>query len=654
MKKNILRRLRPSALEDLAAEIREFLVHSISDTGGHLASNLGVVELTLALHAVFQTPHDKIVWDVGHQAYVHKILTGRKGWFSELRKAGGLSGFPKPDESPHDAFGTGHSSTAISAALGLAVARDLREAQLAPNAKKRRESIIAVVGDGSITGGLAYEGLNNAGRSDTDLLVILNDNQMSISKNVGAISRHLNQLRTAKAYLGAKENVHGILDKLPLVGAPLTKGIESVKDVLKYAILQGVLFEEMGFKYIGQVDGHDISALLSVLRRVRKIRGPVLVHVITTKGKGYNIAEKSPRSFHGVGTFDVSTGLPSPEENPEKRLTFTNVFSEELCKKASKDENIVAITAAMRDGTGLSAFKEKFPARFFDVGIAEGHAVTFAAGLAKGGLRPVVAIYSSFLQRAYDQIIHDVAVQCLPVVFAIDHAGAVAGDGETHQGIFDIAFLLHIPGITVLAPADAPGLRQAMDFAFNHNGPVAIRYPKDYVAEFSPEIYDKSLQNGKKIAIVSVGVMWETSQAVVRLLVAAGFSPDLFSISCIKPIEADLLQKLNDYPFVFTIEDGVKIGGFGERLFNEIIGGAMLTPRQSFALQNFATPLGKGVTPPSQTNNLIGGVMFHAFAFPDIFPETGTREELFLRYGMDAESIAKKINTLISLHSKGE
>ncbi|MCL2356120.1 MAG: 1-deoxy-D-xylulose-5-phosphate synthase [Defluviitaleaceae bacterium] len=590
-----LKRLNADALAQLAAEIREFLIKTISDTGGHLASNLGVVELTLALHTVFTTPRDKIVWDVGHQAYVHKILTGRKGRFSELRKLDGLSGFPKPCESEHDAFGTGHSSTAISAALGLAVARDFNE---------EKSKVVAVVGDGSLTGGLSYEGLNNAGRANTDLLVVLNDNQMSISKNVGAVARHLNHLRTAPIYLGAKQDFLTKMDKLSVFGERITRGIKSAKGLIKYAVLPGVIFEEMGFKYVGPIDGHDFPALLSALKRVRRIRGPVLLHVLTTKGKGYNIAEKSPRNYHGVGRFNVETGEPEP--NPQQP-TYTEIFSRHLCRCAVRDEKIVAITAAMPDGTGLSQFKERFPRRFFDVGIAESHAVTFAAGLAKGGMKPVVAVYSSFLQRAYDQVIHDAAIQGLPVVFAIDRAGAVCGDGETHQGLYDMAFLAHIPGITILAPANGAELKKMLEFALSHNGPVAIRYPKAVAPEVS-EIPDDdvlsahTLQNGEKIAIVSVGAMLETAQEVVRLLQEKNFSPALFNARCVKPLDETLLSRLAKFEFVFTIEDGALIGGVGERI---------------------------GAT--------------HAFAFPDTFPETGTRTELFARYNLNAEKIFKKI-----------
>ena len=589
--KRALATLKPHELTLLAADIRKFLINSVADTGGHLASNLGVVELTLALHSVFNTPHDKIVWDVGHQSYIHKILTGRRQRFNLLRQLDGLSGFPKSAESVHDAFDTGHSSTAISAALGLAMARDL-------NGKNHR--VVAVVGDGSMTGGLAFEGLNNAGRANTNLLVVLNDNQMSISQNVGAISRHLNNLRITSGYLGVKEDVRAALENLPVVGESLAKGIKSAKSKVKYAMqLPGVLFEELGFKYFGPVDGHDIASLKKVLRQTQRIKGPVLVHVLTKKGKGYDHAERSPSSFHGIGKFCVDTGMPRAAPCPPK---FTDIFANALLKHAEADSRIVAVTAAMLDGTGLSAFRDKFPNRFFDVGIAEGHAVTFAAGLAKGGLRPVVGIYSSFMQRAYDQILHDVAAQNLPVVFVLDRAGAVCADGETHQGIFDLAYLSHIPNMTVLAPARGAELEDMLEFAFAHSGPVAIRYPNQTAPEYGSEKLEfghpQTIINGSEIAIVSVGVMLETALAVVDKLREHGHSPSLYNARFVKPF----LQDLQSYKHVFTIEDGVLRGGFGQSIN--------------------AT---------------------HAFAFPDSFLETGTREELFKRYGLDAPAIAEKI-----------
>ena len=598
------------SLKKLAAELRSFLLKSISKTGGHLASNLGVVELTIALHAVYDSPRDKFVWDVGHQSYVHKILTGRKDLFDSLRNLDGLAGFPKKSESPHDAFGTGHSSTAISAALGLAVARDQTN-------DKAREKVVAIVGDGSLTGGLALEGLNNAGRSGTDLLVVLNDNQMSISKNVGAISNYLSELRTAKRYLEAKEGVHTLLDRMPIIGEPITKSIESIKGMLKYALLPGVVFEELGFKYVGPVSGHDMGALLTVLRQVKNIKGPVLLHVLTKKGKGYREAERLPKSFHGVPAFCLKTGKPKKKK---KSVTYTDVFSEHIVELARDNKKIVAITAAMPDGTGLELFKSGFRDRFFDCGIAESHAVTFAAGLAMGGLRPVVAVYSSFLQRGYDQIIHDVALQKLPVVFCIDRAGAVDGDGETHQGLYDFAYLSHIPNMTVMAPSCGEELKKMLNFALTHTGPTAIRYPKAHVYRSSRDISDVllaqsvNLQKGEKNAIVSIGTKLALSEEVVGFLQGEGLNPSLYNARFVKPLDEELALELTKYRYVFTIEEHTAIGGFGERL------GALVQRKAA------------------------GNVPFiHSFAFPDVFVETGTRQELFERYGLTSTNIAQKI-----------
>ena len=609
-----LKRLPPPALHQLAAEIRDFLIQSVAVTGGHLASNLGVVELTLALHKVFDSPKDKIIWDVGHQSYVHKIITGRKSRFHDLRKLDGLSGFPKTSESAHDVFDTGHSSTSISAALGLATARDLRYSEDYPKNCIKREKIIAVIGDGSMTGGLAYEGLNNAGRSDTDLIVILNDNQMSIGENVGAISRHLNDIRTGPLYLGAKQDIHRLLDRLPVVGGPLSSGLESVKASLKYLLLHGVLFEEMGFRYFGPVDGHDIPKLLKVLEGVKKIRGPVLVHVLTKKGKGYEHAEEAPSDFHGVGAFDASTGKVKKKPVP----SYTDVFSDALMECAAKDDKIVAITAAMAAGTGLEPFLAKFPKRYFDVGIAEGHAVTFAAGLAKGGLKPVVAVYSSFLQRAYDHIIHDVALQNLPVVFAVDRAGLVGEDGETHQGIYDLAYLSHIPNMTVLAPKDGPELEAMLGFALAHDGPVAIRYPRDVSSgtlEAQPIVYGQSetMHRGRGMALVSVGTMMSTTLRVADILRESDHDPSIYNARFIKPLDVELARCLSWYNAVFVLEDATRIGGYGSRLLE--------------ALTALPGPL------PS----------FHILAFPDVFVEAGSREELFRRYKLDANGIAELI-----------
>ena len=612
-----LKKLNSNSLIKLAAEIRAFLLKSVSLTGGHLASNLGVVELTLALHAIYNSPRDKFVWDVGHQCYVHKILTGRKDLFGTLRQIDGLSGFPKTGESPHDAFNTGHSSTAISAALGLASARDLRNS---------KEKIIAIVGDGSLTGGLALEGLNNAGRMNTDILVVLNDNEMSISKNVGAISNYLSQIRTTSKYLDAKEGVHAVLDKLPLLGGPITKGIERATGMLKYAVLPGLVFEELGFKYVGPVSGHDIRALLTVIRQVKNIKGPVLIHVLTKKGKGFLAAERMPRKFHGVGPFCLKSGQPKAEKNA---ATYTEVFGEHIVELAKSNKEIVAVTAAMPDGTGLNSFKEEYPNRFFDAGIAESHTVTFAAGLAKGGKRPVVAVYSSFLQKtAYDQILHDVAIQKLPVVFALDRAGVVEGDGETHQGLYDFAYLSHIPNMTIMAPACSGELKEMLSFAFTLQGPATIRYPKDSANENkkcdAPIQYAKSycLQKGEKTAIVSVGTMLDVSVDTAKLLEDAGHKPSLYNARFVKPIDRTLVEGLAEYRHVFTIEDHTAIGGFGSGLMAEV-------------MQNLAES-GRGGSP-----------IINCFAFPDTFVETGTRQELFGRYGLTPTSIAQKIQKII-------
>ena len=611
-----LKRLSAGSLARLAADIRSFLLKTISVTGGHLASNLGVVELTLALHTVFDSPKDKFIWDVGHQSYVHKILTGRKDLFGTLRQFGGLSGFPKLSESPHDAFNTGHSSTAISAALGLASARD---------SKKSKGKIVAIVGDGSLTGGLALEGLNNAGRMNTDILVVLNDNEMSISKNVGAISNYLSEIRTTSKYLGAKEGVHAILDNLPIIGKPITKGIKRVKGMLKYAALPGFVFEELGFKYIGPVSGHDIRALLTVMRQVKNIKGPVLLHVITKKGKGFPAAERMPRNFHGTGPFCLKTGKPKTAKQAD---TYTDVFGDHIVELAKSNKEIVAVTAAMPDGTGLDSFKARYPDRFYDAGIAESHAVTFAAGLAMGGKRPVVAVYSSFLQRAYDQILHDVAIQKLPVVFAIDRAGVVDGDGETHQGLYDFAYMSHIPGMTIMAPSCKEELRGMLDLAFTLKGPVAIRYPKDRAYDNpcgnEKVRFGKSycLQKGEKNAIVSVGTMLDVSSEVVKFLEDAGQRPSLYNARFVKPIDKALIEGLFGYSYVFTIEDHTITGGFGTGLMSEVM---------RYLAEN-----------TSKSSPLI-----YPFAMPDNFVETGTRRELFGKYGLTASNIAQKIQKII-------
>ncbi|MCL2397139.1 MAG: 1-deoxy-D-xylulose-5-phosphate synthase [Defluviitaleaceae bacterium] len=607
-----LKRLQMPQLPVVAEEIREFLVNSVSKTGGHLASNLGVVELTLALHYCLNSPDDKILWDVGHQSYPHKILTGRRDEFDTLRQFGGLSGFTKSTESPHDVFDVGHSSTSLSAAHGLAISRDLLG---------QRNKVVAVIGDGSLTSGLALEGLNNIGRSDTDLTVILNDNQMSISENVGALSRYLNDLRSAPSYINVKGAVRGFLQNIPIVGKGTGSFLEKTKTHLKYLLIPGVLFQELGFKYYGPVDGHNLEQLVGVMQNVKEIKGPVLVHVRTKKGMGYVPAERQPAKFHGIGPFDAATGAVKPAA----KATYTDVFANKIVELGQANDKIVAITASMPTGCGLASFKKNFPHRFFDVGIAEGHAVTFAAGLAKGGLRPVVAIYSTFLQRAYDQILHDVCIQKLPVVFMLDRAGVVPGDGETHQGIFDLSYLTHMPNLTVLAPANAAEFGAMLDFAMHHNGPVAIRYPKDTASSFissnpSPIRLGESetLVNGEKIAIIAVGSMVDAANLVCERLCADGYAPTLINPRFIKPLDIGMVTDLAKYSHIFTIEENVHAGGFGQSLHA--------------ALRN------KGITTPR----------LHPFAIDDDFPPIGTRDELLALVGLDADSIYTKIAESVS------
>ena len=510
---NDIKQLNKKELEELAEEIRRFLIEKISVTGGHLASNLGVVELTMALHLSFDLPKDKIVWDVGHQSYTHKILTGRKDGFDTLRKFGGMSGFPKTKESDCDCFNTGHSSTSISAGLGLAMGRD---------ALGEDNYVISVIGDGALTGGMAYEALNNASRMETNFIIVLNDNNMSISENVGGMSRYLSGLRTATAYTELKEGIYNSLNSIPVYGEKMVNGIRRTKNSLKQFVIPGMLFENMGITYLGPVDGHDIRQLLRVFQEAKRVKGPVLVHVLTKKGKGYAPAERHPSRFHGAEPFEVETGLPSSRK---AKAGYTDIFSTVMRKMGDRDEKVVAITAAMPDGTGLKRFRNMFPQRFFDVGIAEEHAVTFAAGLAAAGLKPVVAIYSSFLQRAYDQIIHDVCIQKLPVVFAVDRAGLVGSDGETHQGIFDISYLTSIPNMTLMAPKNKWELSDMLKFAINFDGPIAIRYPRgeayDGLSEFrAPVAYGKSevLYDESEIALLAFGSISPSSGLANRAL----------------------------------------------------------------------------------------------------------------------------------------
>lgn len=554
-----LKALPPEDLKTLAQEIREFLIEKISHTGGHLASNLGVVELTIALHTTFNLPEDKLIWDVGHQSYTHKILTGRMADFDELRQYGGLSGFPKRKESPYDSFDTGHSSTSISAGLGIALGRDLKGLDY---------KVVSVIGDGALTGGMAYEALNNAARMKRNFIIVLNDNKMSISENVGGMSRYLNGLRTGSGYNDLKKNVADALDRIPVVGSVMIDKIKRTKNSIKQLFIPGMLFENMGITYLGPVDGHNIPAMCKVFKEAQKLDHSVLVHVITKKGKGYRPAEKNPSRFHGVGPFDVGTGEPlSTQEHP----SYTDVFSRKICQLGGQYPNLVAVTAAMPDGTGLTAFGKKYPFRFFDVGIAEAHAVTSAAGMAAAGLRPVVAVYSSFLQRGFDQVLHDVCIQNLPVLFAVDRAGLVGGDGETHQGIFDYSYLTCIPNMSVMAPKNLWELRAMLDFAMEYNGPLAIRYPRGEayrgLREFrQPIAYGKGemLYEEKDIALLAVGSMVSTGEHVREKLKKEGYSCSLANGRFVKPVDTELVAHLaGNHGLIVTLEENVLQGGYG-------------------------------------------------------------------------------------------
>lgn len=607
-----IKKLNEGELKQLCKELRKFLLQKVSKTGGHLASNLGVVELTVALEYCFDLPQDKIVWDVGHQAYIHKMLTGRKDRFDTLRQLDGLSGFPKPEESACDAFATGHSSTSISAALGLAKARDLMGG---------REHIIAVIGDGSMTGGLAYEALNNAGKDHTRLIVILNDNQMSIDTNVGAMSRHLNMLRTSYQYQGWKDAVRQFRENVPVIGEGTYQALKHVRDGAKLLLTGGALFEQMGFKYIGPVDGHDLPEMIELLQGVKEMNRPVLIHVKTIKGKGYSHAEERPWDYHGVSAFDLKTGKALSKGGK----SWSAVFGDKMVEIGRQNQRVVGITAAMTSGTGFGKFQQNFPKRFFDVAIAEQHGTTFAAGLARGGMIPVFAVYSSFLQRAYDQLIHDVCMENLHVVFAIDRAGIVGSDGETHQGVFDLSFLSHIPNMTVLSPKNDWELGEMLDFAVNHwNGPIAVRYPRGtaetaFGEQKQPITYGKAewIEDGEKIAILAEGHMLKAAAGAAEMLKADGYQPMLVNMRFIKPLDTEmLLRAAEKCSHIVTIEDNLKMGGLGAKVL-EFYGE-------------------KGI----QTDVLQLG-------FPDKYIEQGTQSQLFERYGLDAagiyESIRKRV-----------
>ena len=609
-KANDIKKLNWDELEVLSAEIRQFLVEKISKTGGHLASNLGVVELTVAMHLAFSLPKDKMIWDVGHQSYTHKILTGRKEGFDSLRQYGGMSGFPKRKESDCDAFDTGHSSTSISAGLGYVEAREI----LGENYK-----VVSVIGDGSLTGGMAYEALNNAAHLKSNFIIVLNDNNMSISENVGGMSMYLNGLRTAHFYNDLKKGVTNTLNKIPGVGESLVSKIRKTKNSIKQLFVPGMLFEDMGITYLGPVDGHDIKKLYRTFKEAQKMEHAVLVHVLTQKGRGYAPAEQSPSKFHGVSPFNSETGKTS---EIKKTDTYTDVFGKIMCQLGEKEPKLIGITAAMKDGTGLSAFQKCYPERFFDVGIAEQHAVTFAGGLAAAGLKPVFAVYSAFLQRGYDQIVHDICMQNLPVIFAIDRAGLVGNDGETHQGVYDIAYLGHIPNMTILAPKNRWELEDMMAFAVTHNGPIAIRYPRGAVYE-GLETYRDPISLGKSeaiywesdIAILSVGHMMETSEKVYDDLKAKGYRCSLINSRFIKPIDTAMMDTLlENHQLLVTIEDAAICGGFGESV-------------ESYVSKR-----------NPQARVLVNGV-------PDQYVKHGNIPTLRKSIGLDADSIVAKVES---------
>ncbi len=604
-----IKKLNVEQLDQLSGEIRNLIINTISKTGGHLASNLGVVELTLALHKTFDSPKDKIIWDVGHQAYVHKIITGRKEQFSTIRQYGGLSGFPKKKESEHDVFETGHSSTSISAGIGFAVARDVLG---------NDNEVVTVIGDGAMTAGMAFEALNHAGDIGTKIIVILNDNKMSIARNVGGLSSYLDRIRTTSTYSRMKEDVETLLNSIPAIGKKMYKTAERAKDSLKYFLVPGVLFEELGFKYLGPVNGHSINEMIKAFKRAKKVDGPVIVHTVTKKGKGYKPSEDKPGKYHSAPKFDIQTGKPLNQLNKKK---YSKVFGEKLVKLAEKNNDIVAITAAMPSGTGLNTFKKKYPKRFFDVGIAEQHGVTLAAGIASQGLKPFYAVYSTFLQRGYDQIIHDVCLQNLPVVFGIDRAGLVGNDGETHHGVFDFSYLSHMPNITIMAPKDEYELEKMMELALKCKTPVAIRYPRGYCSQIcnednfneisigKPEV----LKKGKNIAIIAIGKMVENALKVYKSLKEVDVDITIVNGRFIKPINEEIINNIaKEHKVIITMEDNVKSGGFGSVINNILI------------------------------NNNYGTDVVN-IGLPDEFVEHGNVDILFKKYKMDKDSIIELI-----------
>ncbi len=611
-----IRHLDIRQLNALAQEIRDVIVERVSLNGGHLASNLGVIELTIALHYAFESPMDRIIWDVGHQSYAHKLLTGRYGEFYTLRKYGGISGFPRMNESEHDAFGTGHSSTSISASLGILAA--LRH-------KEKGHKVVAVIGDGAMTAGLAFEGLNHAGHLKKDLIVVLNDNDMSISSNVGALSAYLNKMMTGDLYTRFRKETKSILGGIPKFGESMVKMAKKAEGSIKGFLTPGALFEELGFKYIGPIDGHRIDFLIDVFRRMKAYDRPVLIHVVTKKGKGYSPAEKNPCLFHGIGPFDIETGIPKGISNVP---TFSEVFGKTLTGLAMEDKRIIAITAAMTDGTGLETFARTFPDRFYDVGIAEQHAVTFAAGLASHGMRPVVAIYSTFLQRAYDELIHDVCLQNLSVVFAIDRAGIVGDDGPTHNGTFDLSYLRHIPNMVVMSPKDENELRHMLRTAIEHNGPSAIRYPRGRVLGITMDEEIKTIpiglsevmEEGDDLLIVAIGNMLYPALKASEILKSNGISATVLNARFVKPIDKELIGSLaKKIRLIITVEENSLQGGFGSAIIEYL----------------------------SELD--IDGLRIKRIGLPDSFIEQGPQSILRKRYGLDPDGIVSAALSLLRL-----
>ena len=609
---NDVKELKEQELPILADEIRQFIIDKVSDNGGHLASNLGVVELTIALHRCLNFPQDKLIWDVGHQSYTHKILTGRKNGFDSLRKYHGISGFPKRDESDCDAFDTGHSSTSLSAGLGMVCAREL---------KKEKYKVVSVIGDGSLTGGLAFEALNNAASLKSNYIMILNDNHMSISENVGGLSHYLAGVRTAKGYTNFKKNVKASLSKMNAIGEELERNIRRAKSMLKQVFIPGMFFEDMGITYLGPIDGHNIEALTEVIEDAKQVEGAVLIHVITEKGKGYEPAQLHPESYHGVGPFIKKNGMA---KKPKEEATYTDIFAKTICELAQTHEKLVTITAAMMDGCGLKGFAKRFPDRFFDVGIAEEHAVTFACGLAAGGFHPFFTVYSSFLQRGYDQILHDMCMQNLPVTLMLDRAGLVGNDGETHQGVFDLSYLTMIPNMTVFAPKNRYEFQDAIAFAADFEAPMAIRYPKTDAVRILKEYREpiklgKSewIRRGSRVALLAIGTMVETAMEVEELLAKDGIDATVVNLRFAKPLDYEMLDEVLDYhSLIVTMEENVLSGGVGEHICRYV--------------ELHST-----------------GVRVIACGIPDKFIHQGSIKELLEETGLDANSIYQKISTML-------